>query len=327
MKNKVSIIIPVFNGAKYLSQAIQSALDQTHRNIEVIVVNDGSDDAGATEQVAKSFGNLVLYFEKANGGVASALNFGIKKASGDYFAWLSHDDIFLPNKIKDQLISITKDSVIFSDFFLADENLNIVNFFLDKSYMHIFPLWLLISKQMHGCTVLAPMKLIAEFLFNEDLKVTQDYDLWFRLSKQYKFIYINKKTIISRAHKDQHSNNLSKTEVDEIKSLNALLLNYLLANKKQFVFPGIFGPFNIYYILTFRLSILGDVKSLKNLLLHFIRFEFISKSCPTIILTIFYLILFLFISSLSIIISYAYFNLFPSYLKLIILRYWKILKP
>ena len=68
----VSIVIPVYNGANYLSEAIDSALAQTYKNIEIIVVNDGSKDDGATEKVALSYGDKIRYFHKENGGVSSA---------------------------------------------------------------------------------------------------------------------------------------------------------------------------------------------------------------------------------------------------------------
>ena len=82
---KVSIVIPVYNGANFLREAIDSALGQTYPNIEILVVNDGSDDGGETESIALSYGNQIRYFRKENGGVATALNFGIEHMKGDYF--------------------------------------------------------------------------------------------------------------------------------------------------------------------------------------------------------------------------------------------------
>ncbi len=73
----VSIVIPVYNGANFLAEAIDSALMQSYNNIEVIVVNDGSCDDGKTEAIANSYGNRIRYFHKENGGVATALNLGI----------------------------------------------------------------------------------------------------------------------------------------------------------------------------------------------------------------------------------------------------------
>ena len=100
---KVSIVIPVYNGSNYLKDAIDSALSQTYNNLEIIVVNDGSNDEGKTKAIAEPYGNKIIYLEKENGGASSALNLAIKKMTGDYFSWLSHDDMYYPNKISRQV--------------------------------------------------------------------------------------------------------------------------------------------------------------------------------------------------------------------------------
>ena len=105
---KVSIIIPVYNGSNFIKQSIKSAINQTYKNIEIIVVNDGSTDNGRTENIVKEFGDKVRYICKKNGGVASALNLGIKEATGEYISWLSHDDIYKPNKIEKQIEMLEK---------------------------------------------------------------------------------------------------------------------------------------------------------------------------------------------------------------------------
>lgn len=97
----VSIVIPVYNGSNYMREAIDSALAQTYERVEVIVVNDGSTDD--TEQIALSYGEQIRYFRKENGGVSSALNLGIKEMKGEYFSWLSHDDVYTPDKIEVQI--------------------------------------------------------------------------------------------------------------------------------------------------------------------------------------------------------------------------------
>src|SRR4026207_13272 len=91
----VSIVIPVYNGANFMREAINSALAQTYKNTEVIVVNDGSTDNGLTDAIAKEYGDKICYFRKENGGCGSALNMGIANMKGDYFSWLSHDDVYL----------------------------------------------------------------------------------------------------------------------------------------------------------------------------------------------------------------------------------------
>ena len=99
----VSIVIPVYNGANYMREAIDSALAQTYSNIEIIVVNDGSNDDGKTREIALSYGDKIRYFEKDNGGVSTALNLGIQNMRGKYFSWLSHDDVYLPDKVQAEI--------------------------------------------------------------------------------------------------------------------------------------------------------------------------------------------------------------------------------
>ena len=81
---KVVVIMPVYNGSNYMREAIDSALNQTYKNVEVVVINDGSTDGGKTDAIAKSYGDKIKYFVKENGGVSSALNFGIKYIQDNY---------------------------------------------------------------------------------------------------------------------------------------------------------------------------------------------------------------------------------------------------
>jgi glycosyltransferase involved in cell wall biosynthesis len=97
----VSCVIPVFNGERYLAAAIGSALAQTHRAVEIIVVDDGSTDA--TRSVAETFGASITYVHQNNAGPSSARNRGIQRASGDFVAFLDADDLWRPDKIEIQL--------------------------------------------------------------------------------------------------------------------------------------------------------------------------------------------------------------------------------
>ncbi|MGE0527783.1 MAG: glycosyltransferase family 2 protein, partial [Bdellovibrionales bacterium] len=119
MKPLVSIVIPVFNGEEFLEQAIASALDQDYPNLEILVINDGSVDGSA--RIANKFGAAIRYFEKSNGGVATALNEGLQRMSGDYFSWLSHDDLYSSNKISAQMARLAElgypeDVICFSNY-------------------------------------------------------------------------------------------------------------------------------------------------------------------------------------------------------------------
>lgn len=101
MKPPVSVIIPVFNGEKYLGEAVDSVLSQTDARLEVIIVDDGSTDG--TSLVAKAFGPSIRYLYQENAGTAVARNKGIEVANGDFFAFLDADDLWMENKIELQM--------------------------------------------------------------------------------------------------------------------------------------------------------------------------------------------------------------------------------
>lgn len=96
----VSVIMPVYNGELYLSEAIESILAQTYRSIEIIAVDDGSTDNSA--QVVRKYGD-VRYFYQTNQGVTAARNAGISHARGDMIAFLDQDDMWPPHKLTTQV--------------------------------------------------------------------------------------------------------------------------------------------------------------------------------------------------------------------------------
>jgi len=230
---KVSIVIPVYNGSNYLQKAIGSALAQTYKNIEVIVVNDGSKDDGKTEGIAKSYGNKIRYFHKENGGVASALNVGIRMMEGEYFSWLSHDDVYYPHKIEKQMEYLGKSDdksiVTYCDYEYIDEHSNFIRTskihqkYLDNIYLTI------LSTSIGGCTLLIPKLCFdAVGLFNENRKFTQDIEMWLRIAKAgYNFHYIQDILIKSRLHSEQGSISLSYLHRDETDDLFLWAIDFL----------------------------------------------------------------------------------------------------
>jgi len=103
VRGRVSIIIPVYNGAAYLAEAIDCALAQTYLDVEVMIVNDGSTDGSESERIALAYGNRIRYLTKDNGGVASALNRGLQEMTGEWFIWLSHDDYFDAERVEEDM--------------------------------------------------------------------------------------------------------------------------------------------------------------------------------------------------------------------------------
>lgn len=207
----VSIVIPVYNGANYMREAIDSALAQTYDHCEVLVINDGSTDGGETDRIACSYGNKIRYFYKENGGVATALNHGIREMRGEYFSWLSHDDVYLPQKVEKQLRFMKafelQDAVLYSDYRVIDAAGAVI---AEKHLASPPPdacfQYLYLNTEIHGCSLLIPRQAFTDVgMFPEHLETTQDYDLWLRMCRVYPFVHQAEKLILSRAHAAQGS--------------------------------------------------------------------------------------------------------------------------
>ena len=98
MYELVSVIIPVYNSAQFLKESLESVLNQTYQNIEIICVNDGSTDDSL--EILKQYSNKITIISQENHGLASALNAGIKQMKGNWFKWFSPDDLMYPNTIE-----------------------------------------------------------------------------------------------------------------------------------------------------------------------------------------------------------------------------------
>lgn len=226
-KPKVSVIIPVYNGSDFLADAIDSALAQSYSNVEVLVVNDGSSDEGQTAKIAQRYGDRIRYFEQRNGGVASALNLAISQATGEYVSWLSHDDLYYPDKldIQVQLLAGMTDCdrvVSYGDyaiFFDTDVNA-LTEMHLPDTPPEQFRYFITTQNSLHGCTLLVPKHAFDECGgFNVALRTTQDYDLWYRMAEKYRFIHIPKLLVKARAHAGQGSVAMKDTAIIEINTL------------------------------------------------------------------------------------------------------------
>lgn len=221
----VSIIIPVYNGSNYLREAIDSALNQTYTDIEVLVINDGSIDEGKTREIALSYGDKIRYFEKKNGGVSTALNYGIDRMEGEYFSWLSHDDRYKPNKILSQIEYLNqledKTTIIYGGYDLINED--------GKMYYRVNPgekwseeqlnkpLFPVFKGLINGCSPLIHKSHFERVgKFDIHLKVSQDIDLWFRMFREAKLYYQSEINLETRIHEKRDSNKFdAKVEINQ----------------------------------------------------------------------------------------------------------------
>jgi glycosyltransferase involved in cell wall biosynthesis len=210
IKNLVSIIIPVYNNIEYLKDSLSSVVSQTYPYIEIIVVDDGSKKHNQIIKICKQFKNKIKIIKLArNTGVSSALNKGILASKGQYINWLSHDDLFTPTKIDDQMKFLrgSSNSISITNFIIWDTEKNIKTRSKqhEKDFIN-FKENILTRDIYNFCTFLIPRKFFFKNLFNEQLKYTQDYDMMLRLTDRANFSFLNKDLFISRKHPKQGSN-------------------------------------------------------------------------------------------------------------------------
>ena len=207
----VSIVIPVYNGANYLREAIDSALAQTYKNIEILVINDGSTDDGATRAIALSYGDKIRYYEKDNGGVVSALNFGIDHMSGEYFAWLSHDDLYLPRKIEKQVNALLANyntdhlSICVCNGTIIDKSGKTMYLYDNQANsFDIYPQCdLLFGQGFSGIMVLIPKVLFGICGQFHPSLATHEYDMWLRLMRVANIVVVPDHLVLQRYHSEQ----------------------------------------------------------------------------------------------------------------------------
>jgi len=126
---KVSVIIPAFNKYHYTKKTIESILNQSYQNIEIILVNDGSNDK--TYKLEEEYGSKIKYYEINNSGASKARNLGIEKSEGDYLTFIDCDDVFNKNKIEISVDVLEKNSdysFVYTDVYFIDSQDKIIEF-------------------------------------------------------------------------------------------------------------------------------------------------------------------------------------------------------
>jgi len=233
---KVSVIIPVYNGTNYLQEAIDSLLSQTYGNREVIVVDDGSTDE--TWSVIQSYGSNVRGIHKGNGGVASALNCGVRESTGDYIAWLSHDDLFLPTKLVRQvefLRRFPEFKACYTDYYVIDEDGKILREVETPWYPRLEAIRTLFGGvYVNGSTMLIERSCFEKVgLFSERLRYTQDIEMWLRLLRHFEIGRVPEKLGKQRIHSGQGSGNFERHTIET----EEMFKNVLEEMLKDRVFP------------------------------------------------------------------------------------------
>jgi glycosyltransferase involved in cell wall biosynthesis len=209
----VSVIIPAYNRAETITLAIDSALAQTYKNIELIVVDDGSSDN--TKETLTRYGGSIKYIHKSNGGCSSARNAGIKTARGEYIAFLDSDDAWYPHKLEKQMSLINSDGgygLAISEIEFVNNKMEHLDFsnirkmltsneFALKHLLGLPPVvssYLLIRKDVFS----------EVGLFDETLETAEDLEIMLRICSKFKGILADEPLVKYRKSADSISHKL-----------------------------------------------------------------------------------------------------------------------
>lgn len=233
-KPLLSVVITTYNYAEYLPTAVESVLNQTYKNLEVIIVNDGSTDN--TDEVIAPYlkDERIKYIKQKNAGQASAKNCGIKNSKGEYIAFLDADDYWRNDKLERQIKLFDRDTevgVVYSDIAFINQD-GIVN-----NKMHTPPLHsgyvlqeLFIDNFVGFSTSVAKKGCFNKVgLFDEGLAMAIDWDLWLRIACYYKFACINEPLLFYRYG---HAN-MSQNSEKRIQCSDFVMRRFLLNNRDK----------------------------------------------------------------------------------------------
>lgn len=226
----VSVIIPVYNQVNFTNKAIKSVLKQTYQDFEIIVIDDGSTDN--IEETVKSFNNFKIRYicHTNNQGVAAARNTGIRASRGKYIALLDSDDEWLPEKL-DKQIKILQDGspelgAVYSDLLFIDANSKNINKLRNsnpKKEGYIYEDLLGENHVGPPSTFLIRKECFHKVgLFDDSLNTMDDWDMWIRIAKYYRFFLIKIPLVKYRLHSNQFSKNLGVKNI----VANRILVKY-----------------------------------------------------------------------------------------------------
>jgi glycosyltransferase involved in cell wall biosynthesis len=239
LNDKVSVVIPVYNSEKFLKESLESVLNQTYSNIEIITVNDGSTDGSL--EILRQYENKITIINQKNLGLAEAVNAGIKKMSGHWMKWLSPDDVLYSNAIEflvAEAKKVPENTILYSNWKMIDEKGNRIRDFYESNYNNLdsfeFNTRLLDEQQINVNTVLIPVSLFKNGCVMRTLNdtIAVDYDFFLRAGIIYnmKFHLIEKNLLKYRIHTSQTSH---KNILKSLKYLVQLKKDLLLELDKS----------------------------------------------------------------------------------------------
>ncbi|MFH1453394.1 MAG: glycosyltransferase [Armatimonadota bacterium] len=227
---KVSVIIPVYNAEKYIKRTIQSVLDQTYTDYEIIVVDDGSTDY--SKEVLSSYGDKVRYFYQKNSGVSAARNRAIREAKGEYIALLDQDDLWYSQRLEKQIALLDKrpdTGIVYADcnYIDAEDKVLLRLFEKGRSYSGKVFEQLAIDNFIPIPTVLIKKEILDKTgLFLEDYTFAEEYDLFLRIARNHNVEFIDEVLAGYRIHDTNLSKDIENSLKEDIKVTEHIMDKY-----------------------------------------------------------------------------------------------------
>ncbi|RWU07563.1 glycosyltransferase family 2 protein [Pedobacter chitinilyticus] len=226
----VTVFMAVYNGEKYIKEAIESVLTQSYRDFELLIINDGSTDK--TLDVIAQFKDprIRLLHNDGNRGLTYTRNHGVKEARGEYFAILDSDDIAMPNRLKIQV-----------DYMNANADVAICGgqaVLIDGSSKEIRPYkvhsgdslshWLVLHNVFINSTLMIKTSVMREMGGYRDMAPAEDYDLSFRIGLKYRVANISDTFVFYR----EHGNNISKVQTEKLNNAERRIIEHIHSSLK-----------------------------------------------------------------------------------------------
>lgn len=199
---KVSIVLPTYNGSKYIRQSVESCLSQTHENIELLVVDDGSKEDIQEIVAAHKDGRIKYFRHPKNLGLPLALNTGFKNSSGEYLTWTSDDNYYAADAIEEMvrfLQTYADVDFVYAESYLLDEDIESST----PQIRRILPPEHLKIKNEIGACFLYTRK-VHETIgdYNPKFYLAEDYEYWIRVARQFKMQRLFRPLYYYRFHRD-----------------------------------------------------------------------------------------------------------------------------
>jgi glycosyltransferase involved in cell wall biosynthesis len=233
--SQVSVIIPTYNRSRIIKEAVDSVLAQDYKDVEVIVVDDGSTDN--TSETLASYGDEISVLFQDNKGVSAARNRGIAEASGQFVAFLDSDDLWLPQKLSTQVefFQQTPDA-----FICQTEEIWVRNGIrVNPGKRHKKPSGMIFEPSLELCLVSPSAVMIRRDVlddaggFDETLRACEDYDLWLRISCRFPVYLIETPLIIKRGGHDDQLSKGAGLDRFRIKAIEKILKTGVLSDDQH----------------------------------------------------------------------------------------------